>query len=64
MVIDIPFLRMMHYWSWQGLSSPQILQLSQKLKMDPPCLTVDDFTASWKAMDKERVSLELYKEYA
>ena len=47
-----------------GLASPQILQLSHKLKMNPPCFTVDDFTASWRAVDKERVNLELYKEYA
>ena len=47
-----------------GLASPQILQLSHKLRMNPPCFTVDDFTASWRAVDKERVNLELYKEYA
>ena len=47
-----------------GLASPQILQLSHKLRMNPPCFTVDDFIAGWRSVDKERVNLELYKEYA
>jgi energy-coupling factor transporter ATP-binding protein EcfA2 len=47
-----------------GLATPQILQLSHKLGMNPVCFTVEDFIAGWRSVDKERVNLGLYKEYA
>lgn len=44
-----------------GLVSPQILQLSQALKMENPCYTVEEFVARWK---EEEARFERKMEFA
>ncbi|GKV55057.1 energy-coupling factor ABC transporter ATP-binding protein [Sporosarcina sp. NCCP-2222] len=47
-----------------GLVPPQILQLSRKLCLEPPCFTIDEFTSRLDTVEAEGVQLELCKGYA